>query len=46
MERNVITGIAHDKNEAMVTLFGLPDAAGHGGRGSSGRSPRPGSTST
>jgi aspartate kinase len=24
MERNVITGIAHDKNEAMVTLTGLP----------------------
>jgi aspartate kinase len=28
MERNVITGIAHDKNEAMVTLTGLPDAPG------------------
>jgi len=28
MERNVITGIAHDKNEAMVTLTGLPDKAG------------------
>src|ERR1041384_8321536 len=28
MERNVITGIAHDKNEAMITLFGLPDEAG------------------
>ena len=28
MERNVITGIAHDKNEAMVTLTGLPDRAG------------------
>jgi len=25
MERNVITGIAADKNEAMVTLTGLPD---------------------
>ena len=28
MERNVITGIAHDKNEAMVTLTGLPDGPG------------------
>lgn len=28
MERNVITGIAHDKNEAMVTLTGLRDAPG------------------
>jgi len=28
MERNVVTGIAFDKNEAMVTLFGLPDEAG------------------
>ena len=28
MERNVITGIAHDKNEAMVTLTGLPDTPG------------------
>jgi aspartate kinase len=28
MERNVITGIAHDKNEAMITLTGLPDRAG------------------
>jgi aspartate kinase len=28
MERNVITGIAHDKNEAMITLTGLPDRPG------------------
>jgi aspartate kinase len=28
MERQVITGIAHDKNEARVTLTGLPDAPG------------------
>jgi len=28
MERNVITGIAADKNEAMVTLTGLPDTSG------------------
>ena len=28
MERNVITGIAHDQNEAMVTLTGLPDQPG------------------
>jgi len=28
MERNIITGIAHDKNEAMVTLTGLPDTPG------------------
>ena len=28
MERNVITGIAHDKTEAMVTLTGLPDVPG------------------
>jgi aspartate kinase len=28
MERQVITGIAHDKNEARITLAGLPDAPG------------------
>jgi aspartate kinase len=28
MERNVITGIAHDQNEAVVTLTGLADAPG------------------
>jgi aspartate kinase len=28
MERNVITGIAHDQNEAMVTLAGLADKPG------------------
>ena len=28
MERNLITGIAHDKNEARVTLTGLPDRPG------------------
>jgi aspartate kinase len=28
MERQVITGIAHDKNEARVTLTGVPDAPG------------------
>src|SRR6185369_14724001 len=28
MERNVITGIAHDQNEAMVTLIGLADKPG------------------
>jgi aspartate kinase len=28
MERNVITGIAHDQNEAMVTLVGLADKPG------------------
>jgi aspartate kinase len=28
MERNVITGIAYDKNEAMITLFGLADEPG------------------
>ncbi len=28
MERNVITGIAHDQNEAMVTLTGLADQPG------------------
>ena len=28
MERNIITGVAHDKNEAMITLFGLPDESG------------------
>ena len=28
MERNIITGIAHDKNEAMITLTGLPDSPG------------------
>jgi aspartate kinase len=28
MERKVITGVAHDKNEAMITLTGLPDKVG------------------
>jgi aspartate kinase len=28
MERNIITGIAHDLNEARVTLAGVPDRAG------------------
>ena len=28
MERNVITGIAHDQNEAMITLTGLDDHPG------------------
>jgi aspartate kinase len=28
MERNVITGIAHDLNEARITLAGLPDRPG------------------
>ena len=28
MERQLVTGIAHDKNEARVTLTGLPDRAG------------------
>jgi aspartate kinase len=28
MERQLITGIAHDRNEARVTLTGLPDAPG------------------
>jgi aspartate kinase len=28
MERNIITGIAHDRNEAFITLIGLPDRPG------------------
>jgi aspartate kinase len=28
LERQLITGIAHDKNEAMITLIGLPDRPG------------------
>jgi aspartokinase len=28
MERNLVTGIAYDKNEARVTLTGLPDKPG------------------
>jgi aspartate kinase len=28
MERNLITGIAYDKNEARITLTGLPEAPG------------------
>lgn len=28
MEQQLVTGIAHDKNEARVTLTGLPDKAG------------------
>ena len=32
MERQLITGIAHDKNEARITLTGLPDGARRGRR--------------
>ena len=28
MERQLVTGIAHDKNEARITLIGLPDKPG------------------
>jgi aspartate kinase len=28
MERQLVTGIAHDKNEARITLVGLPDKPG------------------
>ena len=28
MERNIITGIAHDRSEAFITLTGLPDRPG------------------
>jgi aspartate kinase len=28
MERQLITGIAHDKNEALITVIGLPDRPG------------------
>jgi aspartate kinase len=28
MERQLVTGIAHDKNEARITLTGLPDSPG------------------
>jgi aspartate kinase len=28
MERQLVTGIAHDKNEARITLTGLPDRPG------------------
>jgi len=28
MERNIITGIAHDRNEAFISLTGLPDRPG------------------
>src|SRR5438270_10987478 len=28
MERQLVTGIAHDKNEARITLTGLPDKPG------------------
>ena len=45
MERNVITGIAHDKNEAMVTLTGCPTSPARSPR-SSRRSPSATSMST
>ena len=45
MERNAITGIAHDKNEAKVTLTRFPDRRARSRR-SSARWPRPISTST
>jgi aspartate kinase len=28
MERQLITGVAHDKNEALITLIGLPNTPG------------------
>ena len=45
MEQQLVTGIAHDKNEARVTLTGLPDRPGPWPP-SSRRWPRPTSTST
>ena len=45
MERQLITGIAHDKNEAKVTLTAVPDRPARSRR-SSRRWPKPASTST
>ncbi len=46
MERQLITGIAHDKNEAKITLTSVPRHARARSPRSSRRSPTPTSTST
>ena len=46
MERQLITGIAHDKNEAKITLTGVPDRPGVGRRDLRAAGRRRTSTST
>ena len=45
MERVVVSGVTYNKNEAKITIVGVPDRPGSR-RGSSGRSPKPISTWT
>ena len=46
MESRVVSGVAHSRDEAKLTVMGVPDRPGHRRRRSSARWPRPGSTST
>ena len=45
MEQAIISGVAHDRSEAKITIVGVPDRVGQAARILK-RSPRPRSTST
>ena len=46
MEQAIITGVAHDRSEAKVTVVGVPDKPGEAAAHLPRRSPTPRSTST
>ena len=46
VEAPIIAGVAHDRSEAKITVVGVPDQPGQGGRDLPGLSPTPRSTST
>ena len=45
MEQAIISGVAHDRSEAKITVVGVPDKVGEAAA-ISARSPTPRSTST
>ena len=46
MEQAIITGVAHDRSEAKITVVGVPDKPGQAAPHLPGRGRRPRSTST
>ena len=46
MEQAIISGVAHDRSEAKITVVGVPDKPGEAAAIFRGRSPTPRSTST
>ena len=46
VEQAIITGVAHDRSEAKITVVGVPDEPRRGRRDLPRRSPTPRSTST